>query len=72
MTVGFGIMFSVWEKQMAQKLLKRMPRKVVPTDAGYRKPGTAGSMLGVSLLDHLILGSDSRFTIINTTKDEPI
>ena len=54
---------------MAQKLLKRMPRKVAPTDAGNRKPGTAGSMLGVSLLDHLILGSDSRFTIINTTKE---
>ncbi len=69
MTAGFGIMFSVWEKQMAQKLLKRKPRKVAPTDAGKRKRGTAGSMLGVSLRDHSILGSDSRFTIVNSSKE---
>ena len=53
---------------MAQKLLKRTPRKVAPTDAGNRKRGTVGSMLGVSLLDHLILGSDFRFTIVNARK----
>ena len=29
----------------------------------------AGSLLGVSLLDHLILGSDSRFAIVNTTRE---
>ena len=28
----------------------------------------AGNLLGVSLLDHLILGSDLRFTIINARK----
>lgn len=29
----------------------------------------AGNLLGVSLLDHLILGSDSKFAIVNTTKE---
>ena len=29
----------------------------------------AGTLLGVSLLDHLILGSDSKFAIVNTTKE---
>ena len=28
----------------------------------------AGNMLGVSLLDHLILGSDSKFAIVNSAK----
>lgn len=57
---------------MAQKLLKRKPRKVAPTDAVDRERGTAGSMLGVSLRDHSMLGSDSMSAIVNTTKDEPI
>lgn len=29
----------------------------------------AGNLLGVSLLDHLILGSDSKFAIVNTTRE---
>jgi DNA repair protein RadC len=29
----------------------------------------AGNLLGVSLLDHLILGSGSKFAIVNTTKE---
>ena len=32
----------------------------------------AGNLLGVSLLDHLILGLDSKFAIVNTTKEFPI
>ncbi len=31
----------------------------------------AGNLLGVSLLDHLILGSGSKFAIVNTTKEFP-
>ena len=31
----------------------------------------AGNLLGVSLLDHLILGSGSKFAIVNTTKELP-
>ena len=29
----------------------------------------SGTLLGVSLLDHLILGSDSKFAIVNTTRE---
>lgn len=36
--------------------------------ATTKKLRETGSMLGVSLLDHLILGSDSRFTIVNARK----
>ena len=36
--------------------------------ATTKKLREAGSMLGVSLLDHLILGSDLRFTTINARK----
>ena len=36
--------------------------------ATTKKLRETGNMLGVSLLDHLILGSDSRFTIVNARK----
>ena len=71
MTVGFGIMFSVWEKQMAQKLLKRMPRKVAPKKSQVEETGRAACPHAAVLVGS-ILGSDSMSAIVNTTKDEPI
>ncbi len=37
--------------------------------ATTKKLRETGKMLGVSLLDHLILGSDFRFTIVNSSKE---